>query len=415
MASNKWNLNLKFQQGSRQKVWKKSWKGFIVIAGRELQKWEIPVIRLQIKKIKTKKIMKKNNSMQRKVPYRVGAVVAFVLMAFLFSCKKDETAIGLGPAMVRITLKGSLFGGAGELNPSTKVQGKTVMAQSISDSLQNTPVVQRREVSLGNGMTLVAELTAQNTMVDQRSAAAAAGSIETTPLNYGTRIKLVVFDDKGDYVTERDYINGCLCKTLSITLDGGKTYTFIAYSFNDQTDLPELSFRNNIKTLVNAQTSAYNSYENSTAFNYKGLMYFKKQLTVSGSNVNYLDIVLTHRFSQVTTRINTNKMNGPGDKKIYDVDAWFTPHYPLGIMDLTDGKVTESGAMEGAPIVFTEYEGFQLTSYPSFINAETTTGKLEFKYINIGGVEKYNLPPITGLLFKRGQKYTLTVNLKDSE
>ena len=50
--------------------------------------------------------------------------------------------------------------------------------------------------------------------------------------------KLLVYDNNGNYVAERDYIRGKESNTAitpALMLDGGQTYTFVAYCINTTT------------------------------------------------------------------------------------------------------------------------------------------------------------------------------------
>ena len=99
---------------------------------------------------------------------------------------------------------------------------------------------------------------------------------------------------------KRDYTHGQEDSAQALMLDGGSSYTFIVYSFNSTTTLPSITFSNpNNKTLTTSSIT-------SPIMFLSDVMYFRKDMTVSGNGTNYLDIVLKHKMSQITTTIDAS-------------------------------------------------------------------------------------------------------------
>ena len=84
-------------------------------------------------------------------------------------------------------------------------------------------------------------------------------------------------------------------ETDGFQLNGGQNYTFVAYSVNSTAPTPAV---NNGGSLAAAKLSGISG----------DLMYFKKNMTVSGNGVNTLDIVLKHQYSQITTKLDARQV-----------------------------------------------------------------------------------------------------------
>lgn len=359
----------------------------------------------------------KKRLFQIDVGYRKPWTIILIMTLFLFSCKKgeEETQGSLGPALVSVSLQSVRFSDIRERIISGKTsftdQPFTNAGQNGPVQWQGSPVVQRKEIPLGKGMTLVAELTAQREMVNKQSGNVnkileAPGDKVTTPISTGTRYKLVVFDANGNYKTFRDYTYGSEANAAPLMLDGGSSYTFVAYSVNSTSELPNLFYENNgPATLANARMLAGTGGE---------LMYFKKQMPVFGDGTNYLGITLAHQFCQITTIINTANLSGSGDKRINAVTGYFKPNATQATLNLNDGNISVSGADQNVNLTFSGLGTTLATSLPVSVNAATTTGSLVFTSMNIGGVLNNNPPAVNGLIFTRGIKYNLTLNVTET-
>jgi hypothetical protein len=79
-------------------------------------------------------------------------------------------------------------------------------------------------------------------------------------------------------------------------LNGDQNYTFIAYSLNNNSPTPNIF--DDKAPLTTAKLAAVSG----------DLMYFKKNMTVTGNKVNELAIVLKHQFSKTITKLDARQV-----------------------------------------------------------------------------------------------------------
>lgn len=159
---------------------------------------------------------------------------------------------------------------------------------------------------MDNDFIVVADLIPQNPTLELHATASNVNNLmaATEPglLPNDICYKLLVYDYNGNYVAERDYIRGKESNTAitpALMLDGGQTYTFVAYCINTTTiaSLPSVVNKN---TLAGATLSDMAGCTD--------LMYFKSSpVTLRGGTNNYLDIVLKHMFSKITTTLDVSQ------------------------------------------------------------------------------------------------------------
>ncbi|ULT25413.1 fimbrillin family protein [Sphingobacterium sp. E70] len=265
--------------------------------------------------------------------------------------------------------------------------------------------IQRQEVAFNGEYTLEAELAPASSYEPIGAKASTKASTETKPLDPGIRYKMAVYKSSGEYVTERDYIRGNEGNTLQLSLDGGQSYTFVAYSVNSATDLPPITFANPAnKTLV---TSSLEGLSGSA-----DLMYYKKDnMVVSGNTVNYVDITLTHKMSMITTIIDASATG-------YDVTAItasITPHYPTTAIQLSNGTPAQSGQIGNAPIIFQALNAGTVVSAPLILNAITVTGTLNLASITVGPMTQQNIVALNNVVINPGVKYDLRIRINPKD
>ena len=131
-------------------------------------------------------------------------------------------------------------------------------------------------------------------------------------LSKGTRYSLYVYGSDGKYITHRNYIAGSESKTEELKVSGGRSFTFVAYSVNSASSLPE------VIDYQKLSTSKLNDVN-------QDLMYFKETIDVVESKVNVLSIVLRHQFTLVTTTIQLtdeegNPLDNSDSRNLYNVN-----------------------------------------------------------------------------------------------
>ncbi|CDN73403.1 hypothetical protein CMU11_17015 [Elizabethkingia anophelis] len=332
-----------------------------------------------------------------------GILTGAMLLLAVFSCRSndsDNKVTAGGTANVSINLQGEAFDDTADLG------GQASLMQGVSVS---TSAVQRKEIPFNNDFTLVAELSPVSNFSGKQAQAALGGNLLAatgpTPLGTGIRYKVVVFRSTGEYVTERNYIRGQESSTAALNLDGGSNYTFIVYSVKSQTDLPDVTYTNSSnKTLATASISGL---ANTVDF-----MYYRKDMQVSGNQTNYLDVILRHRLSQITTTIDASATG----YNITAVTANIDSHYPSYNVPLSTGTPAQTGTAGTAAVTFPTLGTQIVVANPVMLNGNTTTGKFTLSAITIGPLtQTVSSAALTGLKITPGIMYNLKFTLSPAD
>ncbi|AQW95013.1 hypothetical protein CMT56_14395 [Elizabethkingia anophelis] len=332
-----------------------------------------------------------------------GILTGAMLLLAVFSCRSndsDNKVTAGGTANVSINLQGEAFDDTADLG------GQASLTQGVSVS---TSAVQRKEIPFNNDFTLVAELSPVSNFSGKQAQAFLGGSLLAatgpTPLGTGIRYKVVVFRSTGEYVTERNYIRGQESSTAALNLDGGSNYTFIVYSVKSQTDLPDVTYANSSnKTL---STASMSGLANTVDF-----MYYRKDMQVSGNQTNYLDVILRHRLSQITTTIDASATG----YNITAVTANIDSHYPTYNVPLSTGTPAQTGTAGTAAVTFPTLGTQVVVANPVMLNGNTTTGKFTLSTITIGPLtQTVSSAALTGLKITPGIMYNLKFTLSPAD
>ncbi|WP_407481755.1 FISUMP domain-containing protein [Elizabethkingia meningoseptica] len=336
------------------------------------------------------------NIMEKKI--QNISIILLTILLILTSCRNSDTEnhpIEGGKAVVKINMGGTDF--------ETETPG---LLASVNKNFDNGLQSQKNEIQLNKDLVMVAELVPETSSI-QAKASLSGGSVNTTsveelPLN--TPYKVAVFDASGNYVNERDYIYGQEASTPELSLDGGSQYTFIAYSASKALTLPVITFSNPAnKTLATA------------SLNVRGIddvTYFRKDMVVSGNGINYLDIVLKHKQSQIITKVDASATG----YNISALNAWIGPITTNSIMQLSDGSIAPSGGT--GEIFINIASGLNtpiVTGIPMILNANTSTGRLIFRRITIGSVTQNDLTVLNNLKITPGVKYNLNITINPTD
>ncbi|EPJ3398219.1 hypothetical protein M2T70_08460 [Elizabethkingia anophelis] len=332
-----------------------------------------------------------------------GILTGAMLLLAVFSCRSndsDNKVTAGGTANLSINLQGEAFDDTADLG------GQASLTQGVSVS---TSAVQRKEIPFNNDFTLVAELSPVGSSSGKQAQAALGGNLLAatgpTPLGTGIRYKVVVFRSTGEYVTERNYARGQESSTADLNLDGGSNYTFIVYSVKSQTDLPDVTYTNTSnKTLATASISGL---ANTVDF-----MYYRKDMQVSGNQTNYLDVILRHRLSQITTTIDALATG----YNITAVTANIDSHYPSYNVPLSTGTPAQTGTAGTAAVTFPTLGTQIVVANPVMLNGNTTTGKFTLSAITIGPLtQTVSSAALTGLKITPGIMYNLKFTLSPAD
>ncbi|WP_166336124.1 hypothetical protein [Sphingobacterium chungjuense] len=259
--------------------------------------------------------------------------------------------------------------------------------------------IQRKTIELNKDFLMVAELRpedpASTSLKDGNRAA-----LDTSALGDDIRYRLLVYNQAGAFVTERDYIRGQEAATAALALDGGSTYTFVAVSLNQTTALPATTPAVATRTLANSQITA------STGASL--LMYYQHTMTLNGNATNRLDIILKHRKPQVTVTINSAQTG----YNVTAIEARLSPHNDGILVNLSNGSYTQNGTTTPRIVTFSALGSQNIISNPTSFNwTSNNATSFILNSITIGPLTATNLTPFTNLNANAGVRYNILLNI----
>jgi len=302
-----------------------------------------------------------------------------------------------------------LIDGKTQLIVSANLQSNTTAQTIVNKSSANNSLATLNEIiALPGGLEMFAELTpvdahknSSSTTVQNKENRAVT---TTNELSSGIYYKLVIFDNMGNYVQERNYRYQYENTEEPLYLEVGSTYTFIAYSINNTNlaSLPSLDgpANNEDKTLSNCSVQGvYN----------QDLLYFKHNLLISATTKNYLSIVFKHTFNNIeTTVIATNT-----EYEITNIDANLVKSHPYVNINFSTSAVTPSGGASSPDyeFVINPLNNTEATSENSVININPGESILKINNLTIGPLTINNITPFSNVTLTPGTNYKLTLTI----
>ncbi|KUY30526.1 FISUMP domain-containing protein [Elizabethkingia ursingii] len=336
----------------------------------------------------------------------VKSVITGGVLLSLLSCRSSGEAITTGETNVRINLLGSGFSQEGTLG-----------GQAATKHLKLNDTKRQQELALNDDYKLVAVLSPDNSQpltASQASLQAATPPLkDTNNLGYGIKYKVVVYDGNGRYITEKDYVSGDERNAAPITgLNGGYTYTFVVYSTGSKTIVPSVTYPDQAnKTLATASVEEIPGSSD--------LMYFSRTMEITGNNTNYLDVVFSHQFSQVTVYLDATPTQWYNITNLEEVSI--SPHYDKAKMLMTDGSIiSEQPVAKGSIVSFPLLSAKSVKADPVYINTnKVTDGIFRIKTIlmthqNDAPVSLQNIA-LNDLKITPGVKYNLKITLQPND
>ena len=331
---------------------------------------------------------------------------AIVFSCIIFnSCDKNDSVdlMNRETVALKVQVDGDTFSGTKQIEFKGSVKGTGMSSANGS--------VQRKEVDLEGGFSLQAELTIDTTGTIQRSGLKVLKNStnavsEATQVGSNVVYKLVVFAADGTYITERDYIRGQEATAATLNLDGGTSYTFVAYSLNNTAAPPLITFADPAnKRLSTASVKGISGNVD--------LLYFRKTMELNGGSTNFLSIIFEHSYSQVTTTVDATKTG----YTISALTANFDSHHATADLNLSNGSLVRPVASENIAVAFSGLNTAVVQSAPILLNGETNMGRFVISTLTIGPLTQV-IPPdaISGLQIIPGMKYNLKleINPKDT-
>ncbi|WP_437920446.1 hypothetical protein [Sphingobacterium sp. LRF_L2] len=320
----------------------------------------------------------------------IGVITA---MSFaMVSCSSDGVTEEYGEAVLSVDLTGISY--------EQEEEGNNDNQQGVSDGRQ-TILSQPAVLAFNKEYSLVAKLSVDTTSTAtvnkkislKSSSLKAATTTVTSPLTSGVQYRIVVYDESGNYVTDKVYTVGTTTSE-TLSLMSATLYTFICYSINS-TSVPDIDSQKNLSEV------SLSSLSGSADFTY-----CKVVKSLSKGN-NTLPIVLKHMFSQITTMIDASAFG-----TITACQATIGGHYSTVNVKLTDASITYNGTVTTTPVQFSSLGTTSITSVPTIIShPETTAGVLTISTMTAGGVVRSDMS-VENVKIKPGVRYNLNLTLE---
>ncbi len=317
------------------------------------------------------------------------------------ACSKETTQVSnTGDAILKV----------GSVQVAKSEDDNTIANRSSAKNSGSTNRNQAAEtyvIALENKQLVEVNFSEESTATDAQSnlkastGTKATSKTEENELGKDIRYKLVVYDEGGTFVTEKDYAYGNESTTAGIALQANKTYTFVAYSVNSKTDLPKINNSGNIDDAILKAVNA-------------DLMYYTKTLTVKAGE-NKLGVVMKHLFSQITTTLDMDKSVTGSITNIGS--SILKPTHSSADVRLKEGddQINYNGIHpDGAVIIFPSLGNGLRTveSEPTILIHEgTSTGTVNIGSVTIDGETKKDLI-IKDIKVTPGHKYNLKLTFK---
>ncbi|MDV3874514.1 hypothetical protein CMU01_00550 [Elizabethkingia anophelis] len=342
------------------------------------------------------------NTIEEKI--LISIIILFLSQAVV-SCKSNsvDDDVESGSASVKIT-----FFGADYEKENIDIVASARKGNNIAPESEQVQFIPLEE---SDNYVLKAKLVPDNSSNQIKSKAQILSklnplaSVETVTLKSGIKYKLIIYDANGKYVQEQECTSGQGGFQID-KLNGGGTYTFVVYSTGSNTYLPSVSYIDPSKKTLDTATLKDVSGEND-------LMFFSKTLTLTGVYMNYLDIVLKHKFSQIVATLNALPTLNYTIYKVSDVTI--SPHSEKVNMQLSNGNIANTGLAVNRTLSFPSTDSKIITSAPVVINSDNTTsgiftiGSVTLKFYDPLQITHQNIK-LNNLKISRGVKYNLKLS-----
>ena len=313
------------------------------------------------------------------------------------ACRSTDTdnTITKGASSLNINLMGTEFSNSA---PSPNA--------SISRNTAAIPVTQTHSTIVTPSTVIIAELSPSS---DSSGAMATISndisSTAATPgntLGAGVKFRVIAYrQSNGTYQAHQDYTVGQTA--VPMMLDNGTAYNIVVYSYGT-TNLPAISSGEQ-NTINNAAVS----YDNTN----RDFMYQNINYTPVNIN-NTLNITLRHKVAQITTIIQNNTTQFPGNNITSVTNAVITPHYSNGSFSLATGNMSGRTTSTSADITFPTPSGTSVTAAPVFVNTDTggmPTATFSAK-VQLSGGSIQNILAANAFKITPENKSNLTINLR---
>lgn len=320
----------------------------------------------------------------------IGLLTITCLLTLLLSCNKENqiSEVNDGKATIKIVMLGT--------------SNETELIASAKGT-QADPMIQLIDVPFGENMIITARLEQVGGASHMTGNGDKVAAVVRNPLLPNIKYTILIYNDQGNLVDERAYTSGSESKVQGVKLIPGN-YTFVGYSINSTSLVPQIINKNSLHDAINEMTDA-------------DLMFFSRKQNVIAGN-NNINVTLKHRFSEITTTISVgNVWKG----RIHAMGASYFVSQTGGSVKASDGTLTWTGNTVNKPVGFPTIGANTTTISASTLllhkgtggaNVNPGTGSggiLRIEGLKINDVT--NVLELTDLRINPGFKYNLNLNL----
>ena len=266
-----------------------------------------------------------------------------------------------------------------KINLSTAVDDAEELVKQASSGKSNVTsgMIQTQTISYDDTYSITASL------VPVKSSLSATASLNptaaVTELKTGIRYKILVYDSSGKLTDQKEFAYK-QNETDGFLLNGGQTYTFVAFSVNSTSaaDTPTVTNPDNLSTAMLSNIS-------------KDLMYYKIVKTVTGNAPNTLDVVLRHQFTRITTNIDASQVESTGIITGVNSPVFSGGNTSAQLQFNNDAQLSYTGS-NATSFNFPNINQSKVTSDPAIIIGNTSNGaSLNIGTLIIDGTSKNNV------------------------
>lgn len=298
---------------------------------------------------------------------------SFLGLALLLAntaCRSTDNTLDTNTTDNRqVSVKMNLSGSEGDIETSEKLA-------SVKNNLASTGI-QTQTIPYDNTYSITATLVPVKSSLS--GTAALNPMAAATELKSGIRYKVLVYDSNSKLVDQKEFVYK-QNETDGFMLDGGKTYTFVAFSVNstNAADTPTVTNPDNLSTAMLSNIS-------------KDLMYYKIVKTVTGNAPNTLDVVLKHQFTRITTNIDASQVESTGIITRVNSPVFSGGNASAQLQFNNDAQLSYTGS-NTTSFNFPNINQPKITSDPAIIIGNTPNGaSLNIGNLIIDGTSKNNV------------------------
>ncbi|ODM53154.1 FISUMP domain-containing protein [Elizabethkingia meningoseptica] len=324
-----------------------------------------------------------------------------LLLWFSVSCRSSDTdnkTLNNGTVAINVNLVHDDY---------EDVDGKNIQASNNQTLSLGGDLTQTKQIPFSGGFDLVAELKPEATSLKNSAQASLNPVAAATPIQRAIKFRIVVYNASGQYDSSYIYSisSGGVVTPDSGTamkLNGGQSYTFIAYSYNTNVAPSENLTGINLSTASVPITSS------------QDFMYYKVTMTPDGNAgaQNNLNVILKHSFSTITVNVDSSLTNGYNITAI--TGATLGKSYPNATVALNSGAITSSGTAGTVAVNFPaspNSSNVAATAAVTVNNATNTNdGTFNISSLTVGPLTGSNVA-FNNLTIQPGARYTMTIKL----